>query len=463
MVALYSLLVFAVYLKWLPAIGAGREGDIIDQVKHLLLPSLAVGLGWVGYLARMVRASMLEILGENHIRTARAFGLPERTIVLHYALRLAILPTVTLLGVGIGNMLSGVVFAEIVFARPGVGKLIFDAVITRNYPLVMGSVIMTTILFVLCTTLADLVSAFSGPAHPGESLVDESSFSELPKRSALRNMLSHLRRDHLAVIGLVLVVVIVSSAILAPWIVPYDPNKINVRYRLKPPTTDHLLGTDQLGRDVFSRVIMGSRVALQVALVSISISGIIGLVLGMLAGYGPKWLDGLLIVIFDTVRSFPTIMFALAVVTLVGPSLNTVILVVIVTSIPVYGRIVRTQTQALRHNEFIMAERSMGAGMGRVLGLHVLPNVIGPLLIIASMDIPVVVTIEAGLSFLGLGVRPPTASWGAILNDGYGFIRNTPWLVIAGGVPLILTTLGFTFLGEAMRDVFDPKLRKEDS
>ena len=162
-VALYSLLIFAVYLKWLPAIGAGRDGDVLDQLQHLILPSFAVGLGWVGYLARLVRASMLEILGENHIRTARAFGLPERTIVLHYALRLAILPTVALLGVGIGYMLSGAVFAEIVFARPGVGKLIFDAVITRNYPLVMGSVIMTTIIFVICTTVADLVSAFLDP------------------------------------------------------------------------------------------------------------------------------------------------------------------------------------------------------------------------------------------------------------------------------------------------------------
>ena len=180
----------------------------------------------------------------------------------------------------------------------------------------------------------------------------------------------------------------------------------------------------------------------------------------MLAGYGPRWLDGFLIVVFDTVRSFPTVMFALALVTLIGPSLQTVIIIVIVTSIPVYGRMVRTQTQSMRSNEFILAERAMGAGIIRVLGLHMLPNVIGPLLIIASMDIPVVVTIEAGLSFLGLGVRPPTASWGTILNDGYAFIRNTPWLVIAGGVPLILTTLGFTFLGEALRDIFDPKLRR---
>jgi peptide/nickel transport system permease protein len=273
-------------------------------------------------------------------------------------------------------------------------------------------------------------------------------------------MIRPLLRDPLALTGLVLVLLIVSSAILAPLIVPYDPNKLNVRNLLQSPSWDHLLGTDQLGRDVFSRVIMGSRIALKVALISISIAASCGLLLGMLAGYGPKWLDSLLIVGFDTMRSFPTVMFALAVVTLLGPSLETIILIVIVTSIPVYARIVRTQTLAMKNNEFILAERSMGAGTVRIMGLHMLPNVVGPLLIIASMDIPVVVTIEAGLSFLGMGVRPPTPSWGTILNDGYSFIRNTPWMVIAGGAPLILTTLGFTFLGEALRDIFDPKLRK---
>ncbi len=279
--------------------------------------------------------------------------------------------------------------------------------------------------------------------------------------SMLQTLINHLVRDRLALIGIVLVVIITGSAILAPLIIPHDPNKLNVRHRLKGPSSEHFLGTDQLGRDVFSRVIMGTRVALKVALISISVAGSIGLLLGMLAGFGVKWLDNSLIIFFDTIRSFPTIMFALTVVTLTGPSLNTVILVVIITSIPVYGRIVRTQTQAIVNNDFIMAEEAMGAGKIRIILVHILPNVIGPLLIIASMDIPVVVTIEAGLSFLGLGVRPPTASWGTILNDGYSFIRNTPWLVIAGGAPLILTTLGFTFLGEALRDVFDPKLRRE--
>ena len=162
-VALYTLVLFAVWLHWLPAIGAGEPGDPGDQLRHLILPAFAIGLGWVGYLARLVRASMLEVMGEPFIRTARAFGLPPRTITYRYALKIAILPTVTLLGVGIGNLLSGAVFAEIVFARPGIGKLIYDMALTRNYPVVQGAVLATTILFVLCALLADLLNAWLDP------------------------------------------------------------------------------------------------------------------------------------------------------------------------------------------------------------------------------------------------------------------------------------------------------------
>jgi peptide/nickel transport system permease protein len=162
-VALYLLLLLAVKWRWLPAMGAGASGDIADQARHLILPATALGLGWVGYIARLVRASMLEVMEENHIRTARAFGLPERTIIVHYALRIAILPTVTILGMGIGSMLSGALFAEIVFSRPGIGKLLHEAVLTRNYPVVMGSVLVTTTFFVLSTLVSDIVNAALDP------------------------------------------------------------------------------------------------------------------------------------------------------------------------------------------------------------------------------------------------------------------------------------------------------------
>ena len=264
-----------------------------------------------------------------------------------------------------------------------------------------------------------------------------------------------------AVAGVILVVVVLLASVFAVQLAPHDPLEVDVYNRLQGPSWQHWLGTDQLGRDVFSRVLLGGQVALKVSLVAISASMAAGLFLGMIAGFGPAWLDRILVVCFDTMRSFPTIMFALAIVALTGPSLNTVIGVIILTSIPVYARIVRTQTQALRDQDFVLAERAMGASTTRILGNHILPNIAAPLLILASMDVPTVVAMEAGLSFLGLGVSPPTPSWGSILNDGYSYIRNSPWPIIAGGIPLILVTLGFTFFGESMRDILDPKLRRK--
>jgi len=263
----------------------------------------------------------------------------------------------------------------------------------------------------------------------------------------------------LGVFGLALVLLVIFGAIFANFLTGWDPTQINPRARFSDPSGEHLLGTDQLGRDLFARVLHGGRIALYVALVSTGISLVLGIILGLIAGYGPRWLDNLLILLFDAMKSFPTVMLALALVTLTGPSLSAVILVVILVNVPGYARIVRTQTIAIKNSEFVTAAQSMGASTARVLRVHIMPNVIGPLVILASMDIPVVIAIEAGMSFLGLGVRPPTPSWGSILNDGFTQIRETPWIAIAGGLPIIITTLGFTFLGETLRDVFDPRLK----
>ncbi|WP_324752010.1 ABC transporter permease [Roseovarius sp. Pro17] len=279
--------------------------------------------------------------------------------------------------------------------------------------------------------------------------------------SALRLYGAQLAQNPMGLMGLILVLIVVGTAIFAPWLAPYDPNQIMIGPRMGAPSWAHWLGTDHLGRDLLSRVIAGGRIAMLVAVATLGAAMSVGLALGLVAGYGPKWLDNILLLVFDAIRSFPVIVFGLAVVTLIGPSLYTVILVVAITSIPIYARIVRTQTQTLRNAEFILAEKAMGASTFRILGLHVLPNVLGPLLILASMDVPMVIATEAGLSFLGMGVRPPAPSWGTILNDGYNFIRNSPWPVIAGSLPIIVVTLGFTFLGEALRDIFDPKLRRD--
>ncbi|MES0088916.1 ABC transporter permease [Mesorhizobium sp. M0026] len=278
---------------------------------------------------------------------------------------------------------------------------------------------------------------------------------------AFLTFLRQFRKNRLGMLGAVLVILIAAIAIFAPLMITHDPIRIMVGPRLAAPSLDFLLGTDQLGRDTFSRTIMGGRIPLLVAFVSLGIALAVGVLLGLVAGFGPRWLDNLLLLIFDTVRSFPAIIFALAIIALLGPSLASIIFVIAITSVPIYARVVRTQAQALLSSEYIAAERSMGAGTTRILAVHVLPNVLGPLLILVSMDVPGVIAVEAGLSFLGMGVRPPTPDWGVILNDGYSYINQTPWLILAGGIPIVLATLGFTFLGEALRDIFDPKLRKD--
>ncbi|MCY3880469.1 MAG: ABC transporter permease [Rhodobacteraceae bacterium] len=290
-----------------------------------------------------------------------------------------------------------------------------------------------------------------------------SDFTRPARRPDFARAFDAVRRitaEPLGALGIFLVALMIGGALFADWLSAYEPGKISPRDRFLVPSWQHLLGTDQLGRDLFSRVLHGGRIALTVALFSTAVSLLIGIVLGLIAGYGPRWLDNLLLLLFDSIKSFPTVMLALALVTLFGPSLTAVVIVVVLVNVPGYARIIRTQTLALKESEFVTAAESMGAGTVRILRVHILPNVLGPLLILTSMDIPVVIAIEAGMSFLGLGVRPPTPSWGSILNDGFTAIRDTPWIAIAGGLPIILTTLGFTFLGETMRDVFDPRLKR---
>ena len=278
------------------------------------------------------------------------------------------------------------------------------------------------------------------------------------RTSSFMNVLSKLIHDPMGAFGLLIVISFLIVAIFADVLAPYDPNKIDIINKLQGPSLQHLVGTDQLGRDTLSRLIHGTQIALLVAVVSISLAVLIGSILGAIAGYGPAWLDFVIMLIFDTMRSYPVIMFALAVVVLFGPSLTTIMVIIVATSFPTYGRLMRTQTQTLRKSEYILSAQALGISTPRILLKHVLPNTIGPILIVASMDVPFVIALEAGLSFLGLGVRPPTPSWGSILNDGYTYIRNSSWILFSAGAPLILVTIGFTFLGEQLRDILDPKI-----
>lgn len=257
-------------------------------------------------------------------------------------------------------------------------------------------------------------------------------------------------------IGLVIVVVLSICAIFAPVLSPYSPSAINVAMRFSPPSTSHLFGTDHLGRDLLSRVLYGARIALGVSVIITVLALMVGALLGIGAAYAPPLLERAILIVFDLVSSYPTVILALAFVAVLGPGIVNLIVVVTLVFVPQFGRVSRAQALALRHRSFLEAEIIIGASPARILVRHLLPNILGPLVVLASMNVPSVITLEAGLSFLGLGVRPPLASWGSMIYDGFLNLNQAAWPVVVSALALSIATLGFTLFGEALQTVLDP-------
>jgi peptide/nickel transport system permease protein len=259
-------------------------------------------------------------------------------------------------------------------------------------------------------------------------------------------------------IGLIIVVGLIVLAVVPGMFAPYEPDAQTISDRLQGPSMDHLLGTDRLGRDTLSRLIYGVGIALIVALPAVLSALVIGLLLGIVAAWRGGLIDALLVIVMDVLQAFPAVILALALLALLGPSLRNVIIVISIAFIPNYARVSRALVFSAKANQWVEAERALGASTVRIVFTHILPNILPPLLILMAMDIPSAIVIEAGLSFLGLGVQPPTPSWGAILADGFQNIMQSPWGVVFASIILMITTLGFTMLGETLRDIVDPRL-----
>jgi peptide/nickel transport system permease protein len=264
------------------------------------------------------------------------------------------------------------------------------------------------------------------------------------------------------VLAAAMVVLIVLAAIFAPLIAPYDPDVQNLLGRLKPPgfvirNTHYLFGSDELGRDTLSRLIYGARVSLFVALASVMFSGIFGSVLGMVAALYRGWVETFIMRLVDIVLSVPAILLAIITVATLGPGLQNVVLVLVLTRWPRYARVAYGQTLVIANTSYLRLSRSMGAGWWRVLRCHVLPNIAGALIVVATLEFGLMVLFEAGLSFLGLGVQPPTASWGAMLSVGRNYVANAWWLSVIPGCALFLLVLSVNVLGDFLRDRLDPR------
>ncbi len=280
----------------------------------------------------------------------------------------------------------------------------------------------------------------------------------------LRNVTAVLRKVCASVTGatgFAIVALVLLCAVFAPWVATHNPDALDVMNRFAAPSAAHWFGTDHLGRDLYSRMVHGASVAMLVAMTSIAIALSTGTVLGILAAYLPARSERFVLILFDVISSFPSLLLALAIVAVFGPSQLIVVLIVAITLIPHFGRVARSQVLTLKSAPFLESERILGASWPRMVFFHVLPNIMGPLVILASMDVPVVITIEAGLSFLGLGVRPPLASWGTLIQEGYQYISQTWVPVVVSSVSLALATLGFTLFGESLRDAVDPRIGRE--
>jgi peptide/nickel transport system permease protein len=279
------------------------------------------------------------------------------------------------------------------------------------------------------------------------------------KRTGFLPFMRRLFARRQAQIGGVIILLLILTAIFAPLIAPYDPNEIKVGRPLTPPTSEHLFGTDDLGRDMFSRIIFGSRITLAIGAIIVAIEIGIGVPIGLIAGYYGRWVDTLLMRFTDIMLAFPGILLALAIVSILGPGLNNAIIAVGLGSWPLFARIVRSSVLSAREMEYVTSERVLGARGPYIMRRAILPNVLAPIIVLASLEFPAAVLVAAALSFLGLGAQPPAPEWGALLVDGRNYIRSAPYLINIPGVTIFVVVLAFNLLGNILRDVFDPRLQ----
>lgn len=271
-------------------------------------------------------------------------------------------------------------------------------------------------------------------------------------------LLKRFLKKPLAIAGLLIVVLLLLAALLAPWIAPYDPLKADFAAILSPPSAEHVLGTDEVGRDLLSRLIYGARASLQAGFLAVLIAVGVGVPLGLISGYFGGALDELIIMrLTDAVMAFPVIILALALTTALGAGLTTAMIAIGVVYMPVFVRLARAQALSIKESEFVEAARALGNHTRPILVKHLLPNMLSAILVQASLSVAAAILVESALSFLGLGVQPPTPSWGSMLRTGTGYLKNAPWTSFWPGLAIFITVLGINLLGDGLRDVLNPR------
>jgi peptide/nickel transport system permease protein len=280
------------------------------------------------------------------------------------------------------------------------------------------------------------------------------------RRTPLSDAWDRIRRDRGALAGLALILIMIVLAVGAPVLAPHDPLEQTLVKRLQPPSFEYPFGTDDLGRDVFSRVIYGGQISLRVGVISVALGTVTGAILGLLAGYAGRWVDSVIGRSMEIVLAFPGTLLAIAIVAARGPGLQNTMFAVGLVSVPIYARLMRSSVLSLREREFVTAARCLGATDWRILMAHILPNGVTPLIVQSTLGIAGAIVEAAALGFLGLGAQPPAPEWGAMLTDARNFLLNAPWAMIFPGLAIMVTVLGFNLFGDGVRDALDPQMKQ---
>jgi peptide/nickel transport system permease protein len=299
--------------------------------------------------------------------------------------------------------------------------------------------------------------SLNAPTLPPESSVNESNEAlDRPIRDTWRALLRHRS----AVIGGMIILFFIFLALIAPLLLPYGYNQIDADARLQAPSAEHWFGTDDLGRDIFARVVYGARISLWVGFFAITGSIVAGSLLGLIAGFYGGWRDAVISRFFDILLAFPSILLAIAIVAMLGPSLQNAMYAIAIINIPTFGRLMRSRVMSVKNEDYVLAARAVGMRNSRILFHHILPNSWTPIMVQGTLGFATAVLEAAALGFIGLGAQPPDPEWGKMLADSRGYIQTAPWTMIFPGLAIMFTVLGFNLLGDGLRDVLDPRMKK---
>src|SRR3984885_12005731 len=423
--AILLVLVFAVTLRLVPAGGFPGWHDPARAIAALILPAIALGVVQAAIVTRVTRSAVIEALNEDFMRTARAKGVSRRAALWRHALPNALTPILTIMGLQFANLIAGAIVVENVFVLPGLGRLMLQSISNRD-TLVVENGVMLLAVIVIGVTL----------------------FARFRPRGGLSLWL-----------GAVLVATLIVAALLSLVWTPYPPTAIDIPHKLAPPSAAHWFGTDNLGRDVASQILAGSRVSILVGVIAVGIGLAFGIVLGLIAAFSKGLVEDGLMKLSDFVFAFPALLLAIMLTSTFGPGVVNAIIAIGVYNVPIIAKLTRATANGVLSREYALAARAAGRGPIAIAIDHVLPNIAPALIVQATIQFAIAILAEAALSYLGLGAQPPETSWGKMLADAQNVLYNAPRLALYPGIAIALSVLGLNLLGDGLRDALDPKLK----